>query len=245
MAHVTAEQSQQSPWPSPTSSLTFCDNHSDPMDFEPYMSPAKDSAAKARFIPYPKHPKLQPSHQHPHAILAGSRGPCTDRSNKVLGPSEALQIFLRGIAVLPNHVLRSAVYEKFAMAETNRYQLLLATWDLEWTKRRVRTLEEIKHHLEAAHALNESEYNFWHQMYTDRGLPDLKEDDLYYGDQLSATARAADRDVTELSVMVEQARNRALNITSPSDTEHGVDIDEEGSIFRKDVEPVQEAIDGE
>jgi hypothetical protein len=47
-------------------------------------------------------------------------------------------------------------------------------------------------------------------MYTDRGLPELKEDELYYGSQLPSMAREVDRDATELTVMVEHVRERVF-----------------------------------
>jgi hypothetical protein len=121
-----------------------------------------------------------------------------------------MQIFVRGIKALPNDILRSAVHEKYASTERSRLQLLLATWDLEATKRRFHTLEQIQRHLETTHSLSESEFKLWHDMYTDRGLPELKEDELYYGSQLPSMAREVDRDATELTVMVEHVRERVF-----------------------------------
>lgn len=49
-------------------------------------------------------------------------------------------------------------------------------------KRQIKVLEKIQDHLENTHFLDESEYKLWLQMYTNRGLLDLKEDALFYGD---------------------------------------------------------------
>lgn len=152
-----------------------------------------------------------------------------------------MRIFIRGIQDLPNDILRSAVHEKYALAERSRHQLLLATWDLEGTKRRVHTQEKIQRRLENTHSLNESEYKFWLSMYTDRGLPDLKEDELFYGNQLSSAAQAADRDATELSMMVEQVQERGLGIGTFTDDDN---IDEKGVVFGEDLECGQCEVSG-
>lgn len=139
-----------------------------------------------------------------------------------------MEVFIRGVEALPNKILKSAVLEKYALAERSRHQLLLATWDLEGTRRRVRTLEQIQDHLESTHALSDSEYKMWLSLYTDRGLSDLREDELFYGDQLPPGAQEVDRDATELSVMVDHARERGLDITTLDDGSK-VDIDEVAS----------------
>ena len=78
-----------------------------------------------------------------------------------------MQIFVRGIEALPNDLLRSSVCEKYASTERSRLQLLLATWDIEVTKRKLNTLEGIQRYLERSHSLTESEYKFWLDMYAE------------------------------------------------------------------------------
>lgn len=78
-----------------------------------------------------------------------------------------MSIFIRGIKALPNDILQSTVLAKYALSERSCHQLLLATWDLEGTKRQVKALEKIQDHLENMHSLDESEYKLWLQMYTD------------------------------------------------------------------------------
>jgi len=181
------------------------------MDFEPRGS--------SRFSPCPKRLQTPPplGHKHPHAILFQDRGPCDNLSNKGLDPSEAMQIFLRGIQALPNDILRSCVCEKYASTERSRLRLLLATWDIEATRRKLRTLERIQHNLEKAHSLSESEYKFWLDMYSKRGLPDLKEDEMFYNSQIHSAAQEAEREAAELSAMVEQATKRGLDVESFDD----------------------------
>ena len=141
-----------------------------------------------------------------------------------------MQSFIRGIQDLPNDILRSAMLEKYALTERSWLQLLLATWDLEGMKCRVHTQEKIQRCLENSYSLSKSEYKLWLSMYTDQGLSDLKEDELFYGNQLSSAAQAADRDATELFVMVEQAQEHCLGIGSFTND----DIDEKGVAFHEE-----------
>ncbi|KIK72268.1 hypothetical protein PAXRUDRAFT_22187 [Paxillus rubicundulus Ve08.2h10] len=46
--------------------------HRDPMDAESHASLGRTSEFGIHFHPYPKHPALNPSYKHPHAILAQS-----------------------------------------------------------------------------------------------------------------------------------------------------------------------------
>ena len=151
---------------------------------------------------------------------------------------------MRGVQALPNHILQSVVFEKYALAERSRHQLLLATWDLEGTRRRVQTLEEVQHHLESAHTLSDSEYRIWLSMYTNQGLPDLKDDELFYGDQLPTVAQEVDQEGTELFVMVEHARARGLDIGSLDGDEHEVGTDEEDMSPTEDLECGEGAASG-
>lgn len=132
-------------------------------------------------------------------------------------------MFIRGIKALPRHILRNAVLEKYASAERSRLQLLLATWDLEETRRRVQTQEQILCFLETTHALTESEYKLWLEMYTDRGLPELKEDQLIYGNHIPYMTQAADRDRSELAMMIQHARECGIGLGSFEDELKGDD----------------------
>ena len=97
------------------------------------------------------------------------------------------------------------------------------------TKRKLNMLEGIQRYLERSHSLTESEYKFWLDMYAERGLPDLKEDELFYGNQITSVAQEADRDATELSVMVKHAKERDLDVES-FDGEHEADVNDEGDL---------------
>lgn len=61
------------------------------------------------------------------------------------------------------------MFEKYALAERSRHPLLLATRDVEGTKRKVHTLEKIHFYLENT---DESESKIWLR-YTDRELSGL------------------------------------------------------------------------
>lgn len=66
-------------------------------------------------------------------------------------------------------------------------------------------------------------------MYTNWGLSDLKKNELFYGNQLSSVTQVADKDATELSVMVEQAQECCLGVGSFAND----DIDEKGMAFHE------------
>ncbi|KAG9313691.1 hypothetical protein JVU11DRAFT_6039 [Chiua virens] len=144
-----------------------------------------------------------------------------------------MELFIRGIQDLPDDILEAAVLEKFASAEKSHHQLLLATWDLEEMRCRIPTLEKIQSSLEHAHSLTQSEYVFWLRMYTDRGLPDLKEDKLFYGEYLLSATQEADRDATELTVMMEHAQEHGLGVGTFADDD---DIHRKGLVFGEDLE---------
>ncbi|KIK97444.1 hypothetical protein PAXRUDRAFT_10167 [Paxillus rubicundulus Ve08.2h10] len=130
---------------------------------------------------------------------------------------EATDIFIHGIEALPDDILRAAIIEKYATAERSRHQLLLATWDLEETKRKVHTQEQIQLHLETSHTLNEAELKYWLSIYSDCGLPELREDELYYGHVIDSVTDVAREDATELSVMDDHAHFRGLDILGEVD----------------------------
>ena len=73
-------------------------------------------------------------------------------------------------------------------------------------------------------------------MYSDRGLPDLKEDELFYGDQLSSAAQAADRDATELTVMVNESQACSLNVDTLEDNDDDGSSDPDGLEFGEELE---------
>lgn len=56
-------------------------------------------------------------------------------------------------------------------------------------------------------------------MYSNWGLPNIKEDELFYGDQLPSATQAADQDVTELTVMVNESWACGLNINTLEDND--------------------------
>lgn len=141
-----------------------------------------------------------------------------------------MEIFIRGINTLPNDILRDAVLEKYASAERSRLRLLLATWDLEETRRRVHTQERILCYLETTHSLTESEYKYWLEMYTDRGLSKLKDDVLYYGNHIPSIAQDMDRDGGELTMMMERARERGIDLNSFDDDLNGHEDDGGSSV---------------
>jgi len=141
-----------------------------------------------------------------------------------------MDIFVRGINTLPNDILRDAVLEKYASAERSYLRLLLATWNLEETKCRVHTQEQILCFLETTHSLTELEYKYWMEMYTDRGLPELKDNVLLHGNQIPSIAQDADRDGGELTMMVQQARERGIDLDSFDDELKGHEDDVGSSV---------------
>lgn len=65
------------------------------MEVESPASSGKNTGFGIRFRPYPKRSALNPSCKHPHAILAQSRGICSDLSNPMMSPSEvSLTVFI-------------------------------------------------------------------------------------------------------------------------------------------------------
>lgn len=127
-------------------------------------------------------------------------------------------MFIRGIKELFDHVIRASLLKKHASTERSRHELLLATWDLKTTRRSIHTLEQIQHHFKSVHTLSELELQFWLNMYTDCGLPELKEDELFYGTWFSSLVQEANWDATKLTLMVEHVREHHLDIDSNGET---------------------------
>ncbi|KAH7913502.1 hypothetical protein BJ138DRAFT_1220589 [Hygrophoropsis aurantiaca] len=199
---------------SPTSSET-CFDHL-PGDT---MSVKSDS--KVGHATHSHDPRVaDPFTKHPFSIFANNRGPIM--SNMQLTPDQAAEIFVRGIKSLPDDILRDAVMEKYACVERSRYQLIQATWDLEGTKRRVRTLQRVQDYLERSHVLTEAEYHYWLNMYSNRGLSELRDEELYYGKTLEEQTQAHAMDDRELGLAEDEVEVREIGSYSEdmADGEH-------------------------
>ncbi|KAI6143198.1 hypothetical protein BKA82DRAFT_31474 [Pisolithus tinctorius] len=96
-------------------------------------------------------------------------------------PQEMKELFICGVKPLPDNILTNMVMEKYANSERSHHQLILATWHLKGMKHRVQTLDQVQNHLEENQLLSEDELEFWLGMYSDHGLPQLQEDELFYG----------------------------------------------------------------
>ncbi|KIK95686.1 hypothetical protein PAXRUDRAFT_140088, partial [Paxillus rubicundulus Ve08.2h10] len=122
------------------------------------------------------------------------------------------EILICDIEALPDDILQAAIMEKYVTAERSCHQLLLATWDLKVMKHKVHTQEQIQLHSETSHSLNESELEYWLSIYSDHGLPELREDQLYYGHVIDSVTNAVRVDATELSTMGFHAHSHGLNV---------------------------------
>ena len=67
-------------------------------------------------------------------------------------------------------------------------------------------------------------------MYTDRGLSKLKDNVLYYGNHIPSIAQDVDRDGGELAMMMEQARERGVDLDSFDDELNGHEDDRGSSV---------------
>ncbi|KAG9313514.1 hypothetical protein JVU11DRAFT_5840 [Chiua virens] len=179
-------------------------------------------------------PWKNPAHNHPHAIFSQRHGPCDQFTGEKVGPLEALENFLRGVNALPDNVLCGVVFEKYASAERSHLQLLVATWGLEVAKRRVLSQQEVLQHIEAVNILDGLEFCYWLSLYTDQGLEHLTEDVLFYRNQIPHAARETDREVMELSLMIERAKRRELNIEF-EDCQDEARVAEDSVRFGKDL----------
>ncbi|KAG9312848.1 hypothetical protein JVU11DRAFT_6278 [Chiua virens] len=150
-------------------------------------------------------------------MFSQCRGPCDQFAGEKVGPSEALENFLRGVDALPDNVLRGVMFKKYASVERSRLQLLVATWDLEVVKHRVLSQQEVLQHLEAVNILDGLEFHYWLSL-----------------NQIPHVARETDCKVMELSLMIEHAKRQGLNIEF-EDCQDKARVAEDPVCFGKDL----------
>jgi RNA-splicing ligase RtcB len=127
---------------------------------------------------------------------------------------QAKDIFIRGLADLPDEMLREGARAQYATCELARHRVALATWELEENIRWGSFLTHTLSHLRLKHQYSERDLGIWEQTCTNRGLQDLREDRLFH--EYTAT-----QETLTLAVLQEQARQLKQYVE-----ERGVDNDE-------------------
>jgi hypothetical protein len=127
---------------------------------------------------------------------------------------QAKDIFIRGLADLPDEMLREGARAQYATCELARHRVALATWELEENTRRGSFLAHTLSHLQLKHQYSERDLGIWEQTCTNRGLQDFREDQLFH--EYTAT-----QETFTLAVLQEQARQLKQYVG-----ERGVDNDE-------------------
>jgi len=127
---------------------------------------------------------------------------------------QAKDIFICGLAHLPDDMLREGAKAQYATCELARHRVALATWELEENMRWGTFLSHALSHLQLEHQYSEKDLRIWEQTCTDRGLQDLREDQLFH--EYTAT-----QETITLAVLQEQACQLKQYVE-----ERGVDNDE-------------------
>ncbi|KAG1858450.1 hypothetical protein DFJ58DRAFT_726694 [Suillus subalutaceus] len=135
------------------------------------------SPTKPRFHPYMK--SRGPSAATAQFAMDSLQGLTAHELN----PGAALmakEIFTRGLADLPDDMLREGAMAQYATCEVARQELVTATWKVEASTRWSKFLASASQHLKMQHDYSKTDLEIWEQACTNRGLKDLYHDKAFF-----------------------------------------------------------------